>query len=550
MATLPDIAPASLAESLLRLGLVEENILAHAKSVSDQNNLGTILVSMGALGEAELYQAYSDMCALPLWDGAGDDMVDDRFDGEFLAFNHVLPIREEGQSWLIIDDGEDDGLLDLLRRVAPDSRLALYPRSDLSQRLQQHSQVTAAQSERALEEGTTVTELAADQLKDLALEAPIISFVNDIINSAVRMAASDIHLEPFRRHIDARFRVDGALLPRPAPTVEDYAAVVSRIKILADLDIAERRLPQDGRIRTRSAGRDIDIRVSTMPTPFGEDIVMRLLDQKRQILDLDHIGWSASVLEPFRKVLHKPNGVVLVTGPTGSGKTTTLYAALQSLIDGEKKIITVEDPVEYEISGITQTPVDDNIGMGFATALRSILRHDPDIIFVGEIRDKETADIAIQAALTGHLVLSTLHTNNAIGAVTRFLDMGIPDYLLASSLVAVSAQRLVRKLCAHCRAQALAPPHMVERFHLPSEASVFESRGCHKCSRTGYQGRIPVAEFKLISADVRTAIVQDPSFDNLKRAADEQSQDSMLDDGIRKVLEGITTFEEVIRIAS
>ncbi len=534
--------------SLLRLGLVDEKILAHAHSVGDQNDLGTILVSMGALSEEQLYQAYCDMSGLPLWDGDGEDAIDERFDGDFLAFNHVLPVQKAAERWLIIDDGEDDGFVDLLKRTAPDSRIALYPSADLIHRLQKHEQAQAAQNISLESESERGIELAAEQLKDLALEAPIIRLVTDIINNAVRIEASDIHLEPFRSHIDLRYRVDGSLVSRPPPSVEEYPGVVSRIKILADLDIAERRLPQDGRIRTRSSGRDIDIRVSTMPSPFGEDIVLRLLDKKQQRLSLDGIELSESVLTPFRESLQKHNGIILVTGPTGSGKTTSLYAALQHLIDGTRKIITVEDPIEYEIAGITQTPVDESIGMTFSTALRSILRHDPDIIFIGEIRDRETADIAIQSALTGHLVLSTLHTNNAIGAITRFLDMGTPDYLLASTLVAVTAQRLIRRLCSHCKAPAQIPAHLAERFQIPPETRIYQAVGCHKCSHTGYHGRIPIAEFKEITSAVRTAIVQDPNYDSLNAAADRTCPKNLLDDGIEKVISGATTFEEVIRI--
>jgi len=543
----PTSLPA-LEESLLRLGLVDEKILEHAHSVGDQNDLGTILVSMGALSEEQLYQAYCDMSGLPLWDGDGEDVMDERFDGEFLAFNHVLPVQKEAERWLIIDDGEDDGFVDLLNRTAPDCRIALYPTTELIHRLQKHEQTQTSQNVSLENDSQNDSELLAEQLKDLALEAPIIRLVTDIINNAVRIDASDIHLEPFRNHIDLRYRVDGSLINRPAPSIEDYPAVVSRVKILADLDIAERRLPQDGRIRTRSSGRDIDIRVSTMPSPFGEDIVLRLLDKKQHRLSLDAIELSESVLTPFRESLNKHNGIILVTGPTGSGKTTTLYAALQQLIDGSRKIITVEDPIEYEISGITQTPVDESIGMSFSTALRSILRHDPDIIFIGEIRDRETADIAIQSALTGHLVLSTLHTNNAIGAITRFLDMGTPDYLLASSLVAVTAQRLVRRLCTHCKAPAQIPAHFAERFQIPPETQVYQAVGCHKCSHTGYHGRTPIAEFKEITSDVRTAIVQDPNYDSLNAAADRNYPKTLLDDGIDKVISGTTTFEEVIRI--
>ena len=539
----------SLESALVKLHLVDERVLAHAGSLSPQSDLGSTLVSMGVISEEQLCQAQSELSGLPVWDGEGTDAVDDRFDPEFLASNHVLPVETEGHRWLVIEDAEDDGLHDMLRQLAPEAQLALFPHSDLAHRLQQHPQVAEAGEAEASDDLSTGVELGADQLKDLALEAPTIRLVNDIINSAVRMNASDIHLEPYRRHVELRYRIDGALASRPAPTIDEYPAVVSRIKILADLDIAERRLPQDGRIRTKSAGRDIDIRVSTMPAPFGEDIVLRLLDQKRQVLSLKDTGLSDQILERFRASLGHHNGIILVTGPTGSGKTTTLYSALDHIIDGQRKIITVEDPVEFEIAGITQTPVNESIGMSFAKALRSILRHDPDIIFIGEIRDRETADIAIQAALTGHLVLSTLHTNNAVGAITRFLDMGVPDYLLASSMLAVTAQRLVRRLCPDCRQPAPVPAHFAERFALPAGQTVFEAAGCSKCAQTGFRGRIPIAEFKAVNPQMRTAIVQHPGIDELEAAAAHTDPEDLLDDGIRKVLAGVTTFEEVIRIA-
>jgi len=538
----------SFVELLLQLRLIDERVLAHAKSLGPESNLGATLLSMGVISEEQLCHAQSEFSGLPIWDGDGADAVDDRFDAEFLASNHVLPIEADGGRWLIIEDAEDDGLHDMLRQLAPEAQLALFPPSDLAQRLKLHPQVAEADTE-ADDAVDTGVELGADQLKDLALEAPTIRLVSDIINSAVRMNASDIHLEPYRRHAELRYRIDGALVSHPAPTIDEYPAVVSRIKILADLDIAERRLPQDGRIRTKSAGRDIDIRVSTMPAPFGEDIVLRLLDQKRQVLALEDTGLSAPILERFRASLGHHNGIILVTGPTGSGKTTTLYSALDHIIDGQKKIITVEDPVEFEIPGITQTPVNESIGMSFSKALRSILRHDPDVIFIGEIRDRETAEIAIQAALTGHLVLSTLHTNNAVGAITRFLDMGIPDYLLASSLLAVTAQRLVRRLCPECRREAPVATHFAERFALPPGRTVFEAAGCNKCAQTGFRGRVPIAEFKTVNPQMRTTIVQHPSIDELEKAAAETDPEDLLNDGIRKVLAGVTTFEEVIRIA-
>lgn len=542
------ITPETVEQALLQHGLIDEKVMLHAKQLHGHSNLGTTMVNMGLISEAQLYSTYSQISGLPLWDGEGDDVDDARFDADFLYFNHILPIEKDDQPWLIICEAMDDGLIDMLQQLAPDTQIAFYPKADLTLRLKKHNQIASLENDEEESSDLLLSNMDADHLKDLALEAPIIRSVNEIINNAVHMQASDIHLEPFRRHIELRYRIDGLLLSRLAPTAEEYPAIASRIKILANLDIAERRLPQDGRIRTKSAGRDIDIRVSTIPAPFGEDIVLRILDQKRSVISLENTGLSDNIQRQFQENLHKHNGIILVTGPTGSGKTTTLYSALQHLINGERKIITVEDPVEYEMPGITQIQANESIGMNFSNALRSILRHDPDVIFIGEIRDTETAKIATNAALTGHLVLSTLHTNSAVGAISRFLDMGIPDYLLSSSLLAVCAQRLVRSLCPHCKQKSVIAPHFAARFNFSEDQLIFAPKGCSKCSHTGFHGRLPIAEFKDITPEVRTAIVNDPSPHSLEAAAAKSHPENMLDDGIQKALQGLTTFEEILKI--
>jgi general secretion pathway protein E len=446
---------------------------------------------------------------------------------------------------MIFDDFRDDGLRDLLARLAPNATLALYPSGELSYRLDQHLGAVEESDNTQVRPSDAVD---IEHLKDLALEAPIIRQVNDIIHLAVRAGASDIHVEPFRNRIELRIRVDGVLLKRPAPRVEEHPAVVSRIKLLAGLDIAERRQSQDGRMRTKSGGRDVDIRVSVVPTLFGEDVVLRLLDQQRQILDLEQTGITPALLAPFRECLHQPQGILLVTGPTGSGKTTTLYSALRHITDGQRKVISVEDPVEYEVPGVNQIPVNEAAGLGFSNALRAILRHDPDVILIGEIRDRETADIAIQASLTGHLVFATLHTNSAIGAVTRLLDMGIPGFLIASSLLAVSAQRLVRRLCPACKQAKAADPTLVERYDLGPEAKLFEPVGCSKCAHIGYRGRLPLFEFKQVGHALRETILRDPSVNALEAAAASTHPGTLLDDGICKVRAGETSLEEVLRV--
>jgi general secretion pathway protein E len=533
-----------LEQALLALGLVPEEVLGQARTLSRENreSLGKVLVDMGVLSEDQLFHAYAQCTTLPLWDGEGEVVIaDSELQRDFLAYNRILPVDRGGERWLVFDEALDDGLIDLLRRLAPEATLALYPSGALHYLLDQH----LGGDLREAPGGTGGEVLDIEHLRDLALEAPIIRQVNDIIGQAVRMGASDIHLEPFRHRIELRYRVDGVLQNWPAPRLEDYPAIVSRLKLLAGLDIAERRQSQDGRIRTKSSGRDVDIRVSVIPTLCGEDVVLRLLDQERQILSLAQCGISETLLQSFQSCLENTHGILLVTGPTGSGKTTTLYSALRHITDGQRKIITVEDPVEYEIPGIVQIPVNEAVGLGFANALRAILRHDPDVIFIGEIRDRETADIAIQASLTGHLVLATLHTNSAMGAISRLLDMGIPDFLLASSLLAVSAQRLVRRLCPDCKVPKPLDPALAERYRLPLEMPLFEPAGCLRCAHIGYRGRLPLFEFRQVDAPVREVILHHPSLDALEAAA---KGSGLLEDGIYKVRLGWTSLEEVLRV--
>ncbi len=527
----------------MALNLCDADTLARARAAHERTGqrLSQILLDLGVLSQEHLAQAYAQSSGLPLWDGQGEPQLDERFPDGFLRYNNVLPVWFEERRWLVLDDPEDDGLLDLLGRLAPEAQLAVYPANALGFALS--SLLGEA------EEETARPADSIEHLKDLALEAPIIRMVNDLIAEGVAMGASDIHLEPYKNKIELRYRVDGVLHSRQPPRVEDYSAVISRIKILSNLDIAERRQPQDGRIRTKAAGREIDIRVSTLPSPHGEDLVLRLLDRNRQSSSLVDTGLSPEVIEPLRRSLAKSYGMVIVTGPTGSGKTSSLYCGLREIVDGASKIITVEDPVEYEIPGITQIQVNDAAGVGFANALRSILRHDPDVLFIGEIRDRETAEIAVQAALTGHLVLSTLHTNSALGAIGRFLDMGVADYLLASSLIAVSAQRLVRRLCPHCRRPGRPDSTLCARFGLDPDETIWEPEGCPKCARTGYSGRLPIAEFVEMTEPLRHQILAGPDIDSLNRAAAAGRSATLVEDGLARVRAGDTSIEEVLRQA-
>jgi general secretion pathway protein E len=401
-----------------------------------------------------------------------------------------------------------------------------------------------------------------DHLRDLASEAPVIRLVNLFINRAVEQRASDIHIEPFENELKVRYRIDGVLHDIEQPPRRQQAAIVSRVKIMAKLNIAERRLPQDGRIKLRTMGKEIDLRVSTLPTLYGESVVLRILDRSSIVLDLEQLGFPRDTLEEFERLIVRPYGLLLVTGPTGSGKTTTLYGALEKINAPDKKIITIEDPVEYQLSGVNQIHVKPQIGLTFANGLRSIVRQDPDVIMVGEIRDPETAEIAVQSALTGHLVFSTLHTNDAAGAVSRLLEMGVEDYLLASSLLGVLAQRLVRNLCARCRRPVPAGEalHAVggmvssrDRFTTTATAalgdnSVYEAVGCDECSGTGYRGRSGVYELLLVNETIREEILRHASADAVKQQAVKLGMRTLRDDGWLKVRNGATTVAEVLRV--
>ena len=374
---------------------------------------------------------------------------------------------------------------------------------------------------------------AIEDLLESADDAPVIRMINALLTQALREGASDIHIEPFEQISVVRFRIDGSLRDVVKPKKAIHAALISRIKIMAQLDIAEKRLPQDGRITLRVGGKPVDVRVSTLPTGHGERAVLRLLEKESGKLDLQHLGMSAEVLAQFDKLIAQPHGIVLVTGPTGSGKTTTLYAALSRLNKTDTNILTVEDPVEYELNGIGQTQVNARIDMTFAKALRAILRQDPDIIMIGEIRDLETAQIAVQASLTGHLVLATLHTNDSAAAVTRLLDMGIEPFLLSSSLLGVAAQRLVRKLCPHCKRQ---------------EGKVWQAAGCDKCGQTGYQGRVGVYELLLTTEQIRAQIHNRASEADIRATAQKDGMRTMREDGERWLADGTTTQAELLRV--
>ncbi len=391
-----------------------------------------------------------------------------------------------------------------------------------------------------------------DHLRDLASEAPIIRLVNRLILNAVEIRASDIHFEPFENEFKVRYRIDGVLHEVDSPPHRLQAAIISRVKIMAKLDIAERRLPQDGRIKLKISDKEIDFRVSTVPTVFGESLVMRILDRGNLILDLNKIGFPGRILDQYNELIKQPYGMILVTGPTGSGKTSTLYTTLAKINSSELKIITLEDPVEYQLHGINQIQVNPKIGLKFASGLRSIVRQDPDIILVGEIRDKETADIAIQSALTGHLLFSTLHTNDSCGAITRLLDMEVENFLLSSTLLGVLAQRLVRVICSACKEEYEPEERLVKSMGIEAkeaaETKFYRGAGCEECRNTGFKGRIAIFEFLQVDEDIRREIVNRSSTEMIKKTAVKKGLTTLRQDGWDKVRQGLTTIPEVLRV--
>lgn len=387
-------------------------------------------------------------------------------------------------------------------------------------------------------------------LKDLASEAPIIRLVNMLITRAVESRASDIHIEPFEDELKVRYRIDGVLHDIESTPKRLQAAIVSRIKIMAKLNIAERRLPQDGRIRLKVVEREIDLRVSTIPVLYGESVVMRILHKEGIVIDLNLLGFPPETLHSLNQLITKPNGIILVTGPTGSGKTTTLYGALDKINFPDKKIITVEDPVEYQLKGVNQIQVKPQIGLNFANTLRHIVRQDPDIIMIGEIRDLETAEIAIQSALTGHLVFSTLHTNDAPTAITRLLDMGVENFLLSSTIRGILAQRLVRVICSSCKEKdtSVADREEQKLLGIDSDKSVYIGKGCEACAFTGYYGRSGIFELLVIDDDVRKLILKNADSNQIRNSAKQHGMRTLLEDGAYKVKSGITTLSEILRV--
>jgi general secretion pathway protein E len=550
-----------LADYLLRAGKLKSDDIEKTRQLAAEGTqgVGLVLTRAGLVADREVAAAYAELLDRPLLADADIPLApspDLAYKELFLREAKLLPLSGDGDALRFATaDPENRFAIDALSLAAgkPVSLWIATP-AQIERGLDAFFGKEVAAEELAADGGETHDGVdAIDRLRDLASEAPVVRLVNTIVQRAVEARASDIHIEPAGGTLRVRYRIDGVLQEVESAAGRSAAAVVSRIKLMAKMNIAERRLPQDGRVHVRVQGAPIDLRVSTVPTIDGESVVLRILDQERAALDLVALGFDESSTNTLQNIIDLPHGIVLVTGPTGSGKTTTLYALLRRLNSRERKILTIEDPVEYQLEGINQIQVKPQIGLDFPNALRAIVRQDPDVIMVGEMRDLETARIAVQSALTGHLVFSTLHTNDAGSSVTRLLDMGVEDYLVTSSVNAIVAQRLVRRLCVSCRAPFETPQALADQLGLaalaaPGAVALFAARGCDACEGTGYRGRTVIAEVLVISEALRRAILERKDGKQLEGLAVSEGMKNMKSDGLRKALAGITTIEEITRV--
>jgi len=558
----PDAFAAALSEMLLKQGHLDSPSIERGRRVAAESGgrLDTVLTQLGLVSERTLAEATARLLELdlvPPGDYPERAILPDKLKLKFLRKARAIPLALSERTIVI-------AMADPLDRFAVSS-IGIVAERDVEIRVAIPIDLEAAFDRLYGAEGlpgdgdmadhsssTAVIEDDTERLKDLASEAPVIRLVNQLISHAVETHASDIHIDPFEDRLRVRYRFDGVLQEIEAPPRRLQAAVVSRIKIMAMLDIAERRLPQDGRIKLAVRGHDIDLRVSTLPSLHGESVVLRILDRSAVDLDFAKLGMAGDLRARLCRLFELPNGIVLVTGPTGSGKTTTLYTGLLHLNSVERNIVTVEDPIEYQLPGITQIQVKPQIGLSFAALLRSILRHDPDIVMIGEIRDLETAQIAVQAALTGHLVLSTVHTNSAASTIVRLRDMGLEDYLLTATVNGIVAQRLVRRLCASCKRQVRAAPEVMARFELNRFQSdgplmLHEPVGCPACRGTGYSGRIAIAELLVPDESIHRLILSRAGHIQIQNAACETGMQTMHENGLKHALAGTTSLGEVLR---
>ncbi|MEE8148567.1 MAG: ATPase, T2SS/T4P/T4SS family [Longimicrobiales bacterium] len=553
---------------LLKGGLIDPERLTNAQRVlrdTPGRHIGQILVDMG-VDEASVQEVVAEVARLPFERVATDDVnayeakALHRLGTKYCRANVVLPLRREGTRLVVgTASPHDVFVLDDIKRQlgVPSIKHVLLTSRDIQAVIES---LTEAEPD-DYDVGEMLTDVDEDDVEVVeekdqgagvedAESSPVVRFVNHIIQAALKEGASDIHIEPEEKVLKVRFRVDGVLFDAMNPPKKMHAAMTSRIKIMANLDIAERRLPQDGRIRATVLGRKLDLRVSTMPTSTGEKVVMRILDNRAIKVPLEELGFIDETLEIWQNQVDQPHGIILVTGPTGSGKTTTLYASLQQMDIRKLNISTVEDPVEYNIDGINQIQTHEKIGMTFATALRSLVRQDPDVILIGEIRDMETATIAIQAALTGHLVLSTLHTNDAPSSITRLINIGIEPFLVGAAVRTVLAQRLVRRICDHCKKEVKVKPEIAHYLdmHGISASKIMEGKGCERCRETSYSGRVGLYELLILDDHLRDAVARSPNVTEFRRVCTGRGMVTLREDGFKKIALGMTTVEEILRV--
>ena len=556
----------NLGNILLDQNLINEKALSEALAIQKTKGgkLGKILVQLGHLTELEMLRGISLKFGLPF-----EQKIDFQLDKDIIQkipfqfckqYNLVPFAQKNGQLRVAVSDPLQIHLLDDVRLLCNQEVEPVICTEDTileAIHFIYHQVPESAEKmvkDLDMEDPGLLADIGEEErdILDMANDAPIIKLVNLILVQAVKDRASDVHVEPFERELRVRYRIDGILYDTLTPPKKYQTAIISRIKIMSKMNIAEKRLPQDGRMKIKLADREVDIRVSTIPTAFGERVVMRLLDKNSTILTLQDLGFSQKALEDFSSFINYSHGIILVTGPTGSGKTTTLYTGLSKINFSDKNIITVEDPIEYQLEGIAQIQVKPKINLTFSNGLRSILRQDPDVIMVGEIRDLETAEIAIQASLTGHLVFSTLHTNDSAGAITRLHDMGVEPYLVASSVIAILAQRLVRLLCPKCKEAVKPDPISLEKIGLTvqdlPEGVVYINSGCPYCLQSGYHGRTGIYELLAIDDDVCTAIMKRAEAGSIKKICLKRGMTSLRQDGAAKVIQGMTSIEEVLRV--
>ncbi|MHC4994140.1 MAG: GspE/PulE family protein [Planctomycetota bacterium] len=552
-------------DKLVDAELIEESEARRVQSLrQDGQSLDEALRTGSEVDEERLLQYLSEEFGVPyssLEDCKPTRELLGKFPAKVLLEHQLMPVREEDGAILIATSRlfDTDGFDELRVACGCELRVLLAPSSEVSRCIKSFLGVGADTLQTLVsdaEDGIEILDEGFDEdidLSDEAAEASIIKFVNQILAEAIEMRCTDVHFEPFEDQLRVRYRVDGVLVEAniPASVARFRPAIVSRLKILSNLDIAEKRLPQDGRMKLKVSGREIDVRVSVIPMLHGEAVVLRILDRSATLMGLEHLGMGDHERDIFNKTLMMPHGIVLVTGPTGSGKTTTLYAGLNQINDLDRKIITIEDPIEYHLHGVNQIQVSEKTGLTFARGLRSILRHDPDVVLIGEIRDKETAEIAVQASLTGHLVFSTLHTNDAPGALTRLVDMGVEPFLVASSLELVQAQRLVRLICKNCKEELPADDAARLRSELGHDVlpeTLYRGRGCRQCQGSGYRGRQGVFEVMPMTERIRESFLGQASSGEIRGIALDSGMKTLRQDGLRLINNGVTTIEEVMRV--